>query len=164
MKRIANRLIIALAERKLTIALAESVTCGLAAHQLSTVKGTSEILKGSIVCYHEEVKINLLGIKPSLIKKYSAESKKVTEEMTRKLMRLIKADVYAGVTGLASAGGSENKRKPVGTIFFCIYFKNKYFHERMIFRGSPLQIRKKACAMLYKLILLKVKSEECTVN
>src|SRR5690349_18327269 len=43
-----NRLMKTLLAKKMTIAFAESVTCGLAAHQLSTVKGTSEVLQGSI--------------------------------------------------------------------------------------------------------------------
>lgn len=44
--------------------------CGLVAHKLGTISGTSDILSGSIVCYSENVKINLLNIKKSLIKKH----------------------------------------------------------------------------------------------
>ena len=68
MKRPVNNLVKLLKDNHLTIAFAESVTCGLASHQLSTIKGTSEVLKGSIVCYDEEVKINLLRVKKTLIK------------------------------------------------------------------------------------------------
>src|SRR4249919_1331440 len=103
--------------RSLTLALAESMTCGLAAHMLSTCKGTSEVLKGSIVCYNTDVKKELLKVPASMIDKYSAESKQVTKKLALSLKRLISADVYASITGLASAGGSEKPWKPVGTVF-----------------------------------------------
>jgi nicotinamide-nucleotide amidase len=101
-----NAFVKTLVDNQVTLALCESITCGLAAHMLSTCKGTSEMFKGSIVCYNEEVKKSLLGIPASVIKKYSAESQKVTEQITRKLSRLISADIHAGLTGLASPGGS----------------------------------------------------------
>jgi PncC family amidohydrolase len=69
MKSIVNQLVKLLIERKLTIALAESVTCGLASHQLNIVKGTSDAFMGSVICYNEKVKTDLLKVKPSLIKK-----------------------------------------------------------------------------------------------
>ena len=156
MHRTSNVLIKTLLENKLTLALAESMTCGLAAHQLSTCKGTSEVFKGSIVCYNEEVKKGLLKIPAVLIKKHSAESPQVTEALTKKLSVLIKADIYASITGLASPGGSETKTKPVGTVFFSIKYRKKIYNERKVFRGTPLQIRQKACYALYKSILEKI--------
>jgi nicotinamide-nucleotide amidase len=68
------------------------------------------------------------------------------------LSKLIKADIYAALTGLASEGGSETKNKPVGTVFFCILYKKKLFRSRKLFRGSPLEIKKKACLELYDLV------------
>jgi nicotinamide-nucleotide amidase len=156
MHRISNLLIKTLLEKKLTLALAESMTCGLAAHQLSTCKGTADVFKGSIVCYNEEVKKQLLNVPQSKIDKYTCESAEITEVLTRHLASLIKADIHATITGLASAGGSETKTKPVGTVFFCVSFRNKVYHERKVFRGTPLEIRKKACFELYKLILSKI--------
>jgi nicotinamide-nucleotide amidase len=153
MHRTVNRLITKMLEEKLTLALAESVTCGLAAHQLSTVKGTSDVLKGSIVCYNEEVKKDLLKIKKSTIEKHTAESANVTKELALSLRKVIKADIHAAITGLASPGGSETKSKPVGTAFYAISFRNKIYTFRKRFRGSPLEIRKKMCNKFYQLIL-----------
>src|ERR1044071_9741416 len=100
-------------EHNLTLAFAESMTCGLAAHQLSQVKGTSDAFKGSLVCYNGDVKSNLLKISKKLIEKHTAESQRVTDEMAKKLKEIFLADVYAAITGLATPGGSETKRKPV---------------------------------------------------
>jgi nicotinamide-nucleotide amidase len=160
MKRPVNKLIIALIESEITLALAESMTCGLASHQLSTVKGTSDVLKGSIVCYNEEVKKDLLKVKSSLIKKYTAESPQVTKALCENLKRLIKADLYVAITGLASSGGSETSRKPVGTVFFSVKYKNKFYPLRKYFHGSPLTIRQKTCDELYKFLLAIIKNKK----
>jgi nicotinamide-nucleotide amidase len=156
MRTEVNRFIKTLKEKGLTLALAESVTCGMVTFKLSTCKGTSDVLKGSIICYRPEVKIKLLGVSKSLIEKYTCESKEVTEAITRGLSKKIKADIYAGLTGLASAGGSETKSKPVGTIFFCLKYKNKIYHLRKVFRGTPLTIKEKATLELYRFILSRI--------
>jgi nicotinamide-nucleotide amidase len=153
MKRVANTLVKTLQQKKLTLALAESVTCGLAAHQLSLVKGTSDVLQGSIVCYDEKVKRGLLQVSKALIEKHTTESQQVTDALAKNLEGLLEADIYAAITGLADEGGSETKEKPVGTVFLSIYYKRRFFRRRKLFRGSPLTISKKACKALYEFIL-----------
>ena len=152
-KKINNDLVRLLLKNELTIAFAESVTCGMAAHQLSTVIGTSTVFMGSIVCYQESVKKDLFGIPAGIIKKYTAESQQVTDLLAKKLGKLINADIHAAITGLAAPGGSETKIKPVGTIFFSVVYKRKLHTLRKKLTGTPTGIRKKACNNLYSFIL-----------
>ena len=98
----------------------------------------------------------MFKISQGMIDKFTCESKEVTEVLAEKLALFIKGDIYAAKTGLASQGGSETKSKPVGTVFFCIKYRNRIYNERKVFRGSPLQIRQKACNALYRSILQKV--------
>jgi nicotinamide-nucleotide amidase len=156
MKSLVQKLIKLLIEKKLTVSFAESITCGLASHQLNITEGTSKIFMGSIVCYNSKVKTDLLKVKPSLIKKFTAESQEVTDAITKNLSQLIEADLYAGITGLDADGGSESPEKPVGTVFFSIYFKGKLIRKRSKFDGSPLDIKKQACEELYHMILDEV--------
>jgi nicotinamide-nucleotide amidase len=153
MENVINKLVKRLQNEKLTLALAESVTCGLAAHKLTTVKGTTDVLASSIVCYQREAKIKLLNISNKLIEQHTAESMQVTEAMAKGLKRTIRADIHAAITGLAAAGGSETKTKPVGTFFLCVLYQGKTYRHRQVFRGRPLQIKTKACLALYKFIL-----------
>lgn len=153
MKSEVRQLIHLLIEKKLKLALAESVTCGLASHQLNIVKGTSDVFMGSVVCYNEKVKIDLLKIKPSLIKKFTAESQQVTDALAKNLSNLIEADMYAAITGLSTPGGSETKAKPAGTVFFSIFYQNKIIRKKEVFHGSPLEVKKKACKALYRLMM-----------
>lgn len=140
----------------LTLALAESMTCGMAANKLSFVPGTSEVLMGSIVCYRPEVKMSVLKVPKEQIKKYSCESKEVTQTLVKHLAKVIKADIYAAITGLASEGGSETKEKPVGTVFISIKIGTKIYDQRQRFYGTPLSIHKKACIALYDFILSRL--------
>jgi nicotinamide-nucleotide amidase len=152
-----NILVEFLISQKLSIAFAESMTCGLLSHSLSTVKGISEVLKGGIVCYDESVKRELFYISSRVLKKHTAESQYVTDLMAKKLKSLISSDISAAITGLASPGGSETSKKPVGTVFFTfIYGKHKY-NQKKLFRGKPLEIRKKACEEFYKFIYIKMR-------
>ncbi|MBS1625254.1 MAG: nicotinamide-nucleotide amidohydrolase family protein [Bacteroidetes bacterium] len=157
MHHITNKLVQTLRKEDLTLALAESMTCGLAAHQLSTCIGTSEVLIGSIVCYSPLVKTSLLGISEKTIQKYTAESQEVTDQLARGLKKLIRADIHAALTGLAAPGGSETRDKPVGTVFISVLYQNKLYNERKRFRGSPTEVRKKASRALYQLILTAIR-------
>lgn len=156
MRNPANKLVKTLQQQHLTLALAESVTCGLAAHRLAGVKGTSQVLRGSVVCYTPQVKNTLLKVPVATMQKYTCESAQVTKALVMGLKKIIKADVYAAVTGLAAPGGSETKDKPVGTVFIHVQVGSKNYSERWLFKGSPLQIRAKACVALYNLIIKKV--------
>ena len=158
MNKTVSVLIKTLKEKELTLALAESMTCGLAAHKLSTCPGTSDVFAGAVVCYTPAVKKNMFSIPQTRIDQYSCESKEITEALAKNLSKNIKADIYAAVTGLASAGGSETKAKPVGSVFFSVMYKNKVHNFRKVFRGSPLEIRTKACLELYQCILSVVNS------
>jgi nicotinamide-nucleotide amidase len=148
-----KRFISTLIERNLSLAFAESMTCGLAAHQLSTVKGTAEVLQGSVVCYTGEMKNRALGVSMTAIRRHSAESQQVTNLMAEKLVSVVKADVYAAITGLAAPGGSETVTKPVGTVFFAVRYRNKTHSKRVVYRGTPLEIRQKAVLGVYEFIL-----------
>jgi nicotinamide-nucleotide amidase len=153
MKRKVNSFVKQLKEQGLTVAFAESMTCGMATHKLASCTGTSDVLKGSVICYTPEVKKSLLGISQAMIDKYTCESKEVTDALADKLSGLVKSDIHAAITGLASEGGSETKEKPVGTVFFCVRYKGRKHHLRKLFRGTPLAIREKACLELYRFIL-----------
>jgi nicotinamide-nucleotide amidase len=148
-----NDFIKTLMNLQLSLAFAESMTCGLSAHLLSTCKGTSEVLKGSVVCYTPEMKMELLGVSSVLIRRYSPESRQVTASMAEKLRKLVKADIHAAVTGLASPGGSETAGKPVGTVFYSVLYGKRAYNERLVYNGTPLEIRRKAALGLYDFIL-----------
>lgn len=146
-----------LRERQLTLALAESVTCGLASYKMNISSGTSDIFKGGIVAYNEEVKTGLLGIDKKLIDTFSAESQEITDAMAISLAKLIHADVCAAITGLSAPGGTESKEKPVGTVFIAIFYQQKILKCRRRFYGSATIVKRKACNLLFGEIVKALK-------
>ena len=143
-------------QKGLTLSIAESITCGMAAEKLATAFGTSDVFQGAVICYTPEVKRDVLKVPQKMIDKYTCESMQVTEVLAANIGKIIKADVCAAITGLASPGGSENKNKPVGTVFICFAYKNKKYKKKYLFRGTPVQIRKKASMALFELIIEKM--------
>ncbi|MEW6468301.1 MAG: CinA family protein [Bacteroidota bacterium] len=158
MKNRASELVKELSGRSLTLALGESMTCGLAANRLNSRRGTKDVLAGSMVCYRPESKTRALKVPAHVIRKFSAESQQVTDAMAKNLHRLFSADIYAAITGLSAPGGSESRSKPVGTVFMSVWYRKKLFRKRKLFRGRPQQIKAKACEALFALILDTIKS------
>jgi len=148
----AERLVKVLQQRKLKVAFAESMTAGLAAHMLSRVTGTMDVLVGSIVCYHPEVKTCLLKVSEDMIREYTCESKEVTDALVNGLPEVMNADIYAAITGLASNGGSEEPSKPVGTVFLSVLYDGGLYHSRLLLDGDSLSIQEKACETLFSMI------------
>ena len=87
-----------------------------------------------------------------MIEKFTAESQEVTSQLPQNLTNIIKADIYAAITGLATPDGSERGDRPAGTVFFAVLLEGKLTPLKKIFRGTPLEIKKKACKQLYQLI------------
>ena len=102
-----------------TIACAESCTGGLLTSRLTDVAGSSAYVKSSIVSYTNEVKINLLKVKPETIEKFEVTSKEVALEMAEGVKNLMGSDIGVGVTGVAGPTGSTEK-SPVGYVYIAV--------------------------------------------
>lgn len=118
MDHTAQHLVTTLKARRLTVAFAESMTCGQAAYLLSGCSGASEVLKGSVVCYSPDMKMQLFNISQSTINKHSCESMNVTRLLAGRLRNLIEAEIY-GAIGLAGRQRNQGKASRYG-FFLCV--------------------------------------------
>lgn len=141
-----------LAERNLTIAFAESATAGKLAFEFSLTRYSGAILKGGIVCYNACVKEDMLDVSSGLISTYTPESAEVTREICHALQRKMPSDLSVAITGLTAPGGSESPLKPVGTMFFCIRYKQDVHEQRILLEGSPSDIVNKSVAAISEAI------------
>src|SRR5690606_39602179 len=78
------------------------------------IMGSAQYFMGSIVCYQEFVKEEILGVKRRTIEKHCVVSEEVAVEMADGARKALGADIGFGVTGLLSGGGED--RVPVGTV------------------------------------------------
>jgi PncC family amidohydrolase len=103
-------------ERDLTLATAESCTGGLVAARLTDVAGASDIFRGGIVAYADDVKLGELSVPPDVLAAYGAVSAETAEAMAAGARSRLGADVAVAVTGIAGPGGG-SAEKPVGLVF-----------------------------------------------
>jgi PncC family amidohydrolase len=112
----ARRLIRALAEKRLSIAVAESCTGGLLGDLLVRVPGASAVFWGGFVTYSLDAKQKMLGIDPRLLEDYGAVSRECARAMAESARRLAGTDAALAVTGLAGPDG-DGSDNPVGTVW-----------------------------------------------
>jgi nicotinamide-nucleotide amidase len=114
-----NVVVAGLAERKKTLALAESCTGGLIAHRITNVPGASEVFQGGVVSYANIAKQTFLGVRPEVLHAEGAVSESVVREMAAGARERFGADFALAVTGIAGPGGG-TPEKPVGTVFIAL--------------------------------------------
>jgi nicotinamide-nucleotide amidase len=100
------------------IGLAESCTGGLLAARLTDRPGASDYVAGAVVAYSNTAKTELLGVPAELIEQHGAVSPEVARAMADGARSRFRADVGAGITGIAGPGGGTGA-KPVGTVCLC---------------------------------------------
>jgi nicotinamide-nucleotide amidase len=108
-----------LVDQKRTLATAESCTGGHIAAQLTANAGSSAYFKGGIVAYHNDLKINLLGVKTVTLDEHGAVSEATVREMVQGALNATNADIAIAVSGIAGPGGG-SATKPVGTIWVAV--------------------------------------------
>jgi nicotinamide-nucleotide amidase len=109
----------ALAEKGLTLAVAESCTGGLVGHRLTEVGGSSAWFRGGVIAYANDVKEQLLGVQAATLAHHGAVSEETAAEMADGVRRALGADLGLGVTGIAGPTGG-TPEKPVGTVCFAL--------------------------------------------
>lgn len=108
-----------LAERKATLAVAESCTGGFLAHRLTNVAGASEVFLAGCVTYANEAKVSTLGVSPTTIAAQGAVSEEVARAMAEGARVKFNATYALATTGIAGPGGG-SKAKPVGTAYIAL--------------------------------------------
>jgi nicotinamide-nucleotide amidase len=96
-----------------TLATAESLTCGTLAKELGAGPNAADWFRGAVVAYQEPVKFDVLGVREGPV--VTAEC---AEQMARGVRRLLGADVAISATGVGGPEPSEGK--PAGTVFVAV--------------------------------------------
>lgn len=105
-----------LADRGLTIAVAESCTGGHVAHQLTNVAGSSAYVTGGVVAYSNRTKREILEIPEEVLEREGAVSSEVAGLMAENVRRRFGTDIGISTTGIAGPSGG-TPDKPVGTVW-----------------------------------------------
>ncbi len=116
-ERPVEELVLALCRvRGLSLATAESCTGGLVAARLTSVPGASNVFRGGIVAYANDVKEVELGVPEEVLREHGAVSAETAAAMAAGARARLRADVGVSVTGIAGPAGG-TPEKPVGLVY-----------------------------------------------
>ena len=113
-------LIAELTRRGLRIAVAESLTGGLVAGELTRIPGASLAVSGAIVAYDTDVKRSLLDVPAGLLADEGAVHPEVARRMAEGVRHALAVGGRAADLGLATtgvAGPDPQDGRPVGTVY-----------------------------------------------
>ncbi|MCR0263359.1 CinA family protein [[Clostridium] innocuum] len=102
----------------LTIGSCESLTAGLFASTIAEVSGASAVLKGGIITYWTECKLNVVHVSEEIVRQYGVVSAQCAREMAEKARVLLDVDVCVSFTG--NAGPDTMEGKPAGLVYCAI--------------------------------------------
>jgi len=139
-----------LKDNRRTFGTIESCTGGYAAKLLTDVPGVSDIFPGSVVCYDNRIKEQVIGVSGQTIKKFGAVSRETALEMALGGAKKLGSDITVSITGLAGPGGG-SPEKPVGTVHFGIYNKidNSLYSGRGYFPFGRERFRNAVVHFIY---------------
>jgi nicotinamide-nucleotide amidase len=123
-----------------TLGTAESCTGGLVAARLTGIPGSSEVFRGGVVAYANEVKEGELGVPAELLAEHGAVSPEVAAAMAQGARGRLGVDVAVSVTGIAGPGGG-TEEKPVGLVYLHAEGPNGGVGREFSFPGDRASIR-----------------------
>ncbi len=152
LEKIVGELLI---KQSLTIAFAESCTGGMLSGRITDIPGSSGYFKGGIVCYSNESKIFLLGVKESTIINYGAVSKETAIELAENVRIKMNSDIGISITGIAGpAGGSVEK--PVGLVWIGYSDGKETFTKKYLFGENRERTRLRSATAALDIIRRKL--------
>ena len=138
-----------LRERGLSLAAAESLTGGLVGARLTAVPGASDVFRGAVVSYANEVKFDMLGVPPGPV-----VSSDAARAMALGVRQRLGADVGIATTGVA--GPAEQEGHPPGTVFLGLAYRGHTEALRVRLPGDRRRVREYAVISVLNLLRLRV--------
>lgn len=141
-KNMQNALVKTAIKSNQKIAVAESCTGGLIASQIVSISGSSDCFNCGIVCYSNEMKEQILGIKETTLSEFGAVSPQVAKQMAQNVRKISKSDVGISTTGIAGPTGGDSN-KPVGLVYVGISTSNHTsVYKLLLSKGQPNERQK----------------------
>lgn len=153
-----EELVIRLTQTKQTLASIESITAGLFSAHVANVSGASKVLKGSLVTYQTQAKIDVLHVSRDIIDTYGVISKQCALAMARAGMEMFDTSYVVSCTG--NAGPTCMDEEEVGLVFVALVSKSKEEVYELHLAGNRESIREQVCMYMNKVVVTMVRNDE----
>ncbi|MFY8273027.1 CinA family protein [Pseudoalteromonas sp. SSDWG2] len=141
-----------LADKQMMITTAESCTGGGIAYALTDTPGSSRYFAQGAVTYSNDVKASWLGVSEKTLYEFGAVSEQTVQEMAQGAANVAQADIAVVTSGIAGPdGGSADK--PVGLVWFAVFYKQRVYSEKQVFSGNRAAVREQAIDHALTLVL-----------
>ena len=153
MKQLVEKLI----KKNKTISTMESCTGGGLVDAITSVEGSSEILKFSAVTYSNEFKIKM-GVSEKVIEDYSVYSEETANEMSKNISDFTNSDYGVGITGKLNRVDINNLYGKDNVVFISIYDKinNNFINKEVVAIKNSRKENKLLVINEVKEMLLKI--------
>jgi nicotinamide-nucleotide amidase len=145
---LAERMGVALANRKWKLVTIESCTGGWVAEATTAISGSSAWFDRGFVTYSNEAKEELVGVSLATLVAHGAVSEPTAREMAAGGLQRSRGDIAVSITGVAGPTGG-TAAKPVGMVCFAWATKSGVVSATHHFSGNREAVRRRAveCAM-----------------
>jgi nicotinamide-nucleotide amidase len=137
--------------RGLTVAVAESCTGGLLGARLTAIPGSSDVVRGGVIAYANDVKHELLDVSKEDLEEHGAVSDPVVRAMATGVRAATGARVGMAITGIAGPGGG-TKEKPVGTVWIATDVDGTVESRRTCLIGDRAEVRQRAAQAVLEML------------
>jgi len=141
----------ALTRKRLTLAIAESVTGGLISDKITNLSGSSRYFLMGVIAYSNDAKKKLLGVSQKTLARYGAVSKETALLMATGVKKCAGSSIGLSTTGIAGPTGGTRK-KPVGLVYVGIDAGWIKLVKVLTLKGKRLEIKEKASRAALRLL------------
>lgn len=146
----APEVVAELVRRGETVATCESLTGGLVAAELTSVPGSSAVVRGGLVTYATDLKTSLAAVAAEVIASHGVVSCEVAEAMARGARRACGATWGIGLTGVA--GPDPVDGLPPGTVCLAVAGPPGVVCVQERFEGDRGAVRRASVARALQLL------------
>ena len=148
----ARAVVLTADQAELTIATGESITGGMVLELMTSVPGSSAVVRGGVVAYATDLKQSLLAVPVALLAKGAVQAE-VAIAMAQGAADSCSADIGVGCTGVA--GPTAQDGRPVGEVHIAVVdTKNNAIRSHsLMFSGTRDEIRVQTCIAIFGLLL-----------
>ncbi|MDT0404059.1 CinA family protein [Streptomyces edwardsiae] len=149
-----------------TLAVAESLTGGLVAAEITSVPGASKVFRGSVTAYATALKRDLLDVDATLLAERGAVDPQVAAQMAAGVRKALGADWGIATTGVAGPDAQDGQ--DVGAVFVAVdgpagpgsLSAGGGKVERLRLNGDRAEIRMESVRSVLALLLTELVGEQ----